>query len=417
MSGLKNAYVYYGTDKISGNKSSGSLGVSGSEDAYVIFICYLPNSVYFVAKSNDGVARTYRGQMSAALNFMSVECSSLNSQLIESKLSNAEGVRTVKSLKKGMELVIGDTRWVYNGEVWKSLPIHNSANSTINRMLKTETLNNAGVNGVQRIASVFKEQLFSSMFVWCNGSSYPLSNYVEELDVGDCINSGDKRILKAGLLCRKKDSNGNYKDGVCIWKKTKTYPEGRFLTAAGRTAGYVSLHMKLNESLFVRPLNAEESVWTVVFRASMGMLSSEQYPFFDDDLAFRKTRQQFAEITSVQFSPSDAFDSIRKSFMEEFHKALAGDIWSLLWLIMLSVSSYMIIMSWFSYGVLTLGVGRFGFEALAMRSLDGKKRGIDVIKLFTFGIYSLDSDPSLGRIVTVSLACCGIVVFIVTQII
>ena len=70
------------------------------------------------------------------------------------------------------------------------------------------------------------------------------------------------------------------------------------------------------------------------------------------------------------------------------------------------------IMSWFSYGVITLGVGRSGFEALLMRTKSGAKNGIDFIKVFTFGLYSIEREVSLARMVIVSLACCSIILTI-----
>lgn len=356
---------------------------------YGVFYYRFPQGSYFIAKTDKG-SELCKGRVCAALNFLDVEYASLNSQLIESKLCDVQGVRTVGSLQKGTKLIIGDTVWVRGTKSWKSKAIQSE--NAASRIIE------------QHSALAAKDVLFGSMFIRSNGADYSLANYVESMSLGTAV--GSSHVKNQGILCRRSGENGMY-----VFKNGK-YKQ----TDAKSKVQYISLHISLNKNLLVRPLDAAGSVWTIVYQANIGMESSDQYPFFDDGLSFNKSKQRTAEITASQFSISSAFISAKNSFMQEYHKALIGDYWSLLWLVLLSIASYMIIMSWFCYGVLTLGVGRFGFEALAMRDSSGKTHGIDVIKLFTFGVYSLDSDPSLQRVVTVSVLCCCIIVFIFTKI-
>lgn len=360
------------------------------ETVYGVFYYRFPVGSYFIAKTSNGPALC-KGSVCASLNYVNVEYASLNSQLIESKLSDVQGIRSAGTLGKGMKLLIGDTVWVKSGDYWLSQPI--KSGEAASRIITDGS------------ADAAKSILFGTMPVKCSGIEYPLANYVKEISLGKA--KGSKMVKKLGILCMQDGKSGMY-----------VYKNGKYKPADIKTGvQYVSLAVSLDKELLVRPLDAAGSTWTVVYRANIGMESSDQYPFFDGGLSFSKSRQASTQITSSQFSPSAAFLSIKHKFTEEFHKVLLGDFWSLLWLVLLSTASYMIVMSWFCYGVLTMGVGRMGFEALAMRDSSGKKRGIDVIKIFTFGIYSLDSDPPLQRIVTVTFVCCGIIIFIVNNIV
>ena len=65
------------------------------------------------------------------------------------------------------------------------------------------------------------------------------------------------------------------------------------------------------------------------------------------------------------------------------------------------------------YGVLRYGIGRHLLEMIANPTRMQSFRGIDLIKVFTFGIYSLDTEPTLARFFTTSLINVAIIYVVV----
>ena len=81
----------------------------------------------------------------------------------------------------------------------------------------------------------------------------------------------------------------------------------------------------------------------------------------------------------------------------------------------MSLSSYLLVMSWVAYGVIGMGVGRSGFEALAMKDSSGVNHGIDLFKILTLGLYNLDQELTLNRVVYISIGCCIILLIILVN--
>lgn len=339
----------------------------------------------------DETGRVILGQnaFSKALNYMQFDLTSLNNQLIEAYLDEQSGVKSISKLTDGAKVTIGDTVWVKKGKWFQSKPIRDPSNVQ------------AAISDSEDMMW-YSNKLFSGIYVTVQGRRYSLQAYVEEMTMGGSI--GSKSQFKKGVI---------YKQG----NRVKVRKGDNIKNANKKTiAQYLSVKAKFDDNLLVRPTNSDGTEFTLVGHSDRGLISSADYPFFDKEASWDKTNKNMFAISATKFKPSEAFKEAKEAFMHDFNQALLEDSWNYVWVIIICLASYLLIMSWFSYGVLTGGVGRAGFEALTMRDRAGNKKGIDFIKVATLGLYSLDKPLSLGRTVIVSFGCCIVIVVILTVI-
>ena len=74
-------------------------------------------------------------------------------------------------------------------------------------------------------------------------------------------------------------------------------------------------------------------------------------------------------------------------------------------MIIICLASYLSVMSWISY----LAIHQAGISNLLMMVNSGRRgsrtSGFDIIKIMTFGVYSLDDDPPLSRVIIIMMIC------------
>lgn len=93
----------------------------------------------------------------------------------------------------------------------------------------------------------------------------------------------------------------------------------------------------------------------------------------------------------------------KKEFLKRFRDRFFDDSRGLIYNIIIALASYLTVISWLVYGILRYGIGRHLLEMIANPTRMQSFRGIDLIKVFTLGIYNLDTEPTLARFFTTSL--------------
>lgn len=348
---------------------------------YALPVYLVPRSGFFLDACATG---TYlSGDIyNKSLNYLEYDLTSLNNQLIDAYMAEQSGVTNINKLSEKATVRIGDTVWVKDGEWWQSKPIKDSKN------IKAAIINPKDMGW-------YSNKLFSGLYITVNGRQYSIQAYTSKMRMGSLVGTSEQ--FKSGIVY----TNG---DTVQCRKGNKT-------TAANSKtkAKYLSVKCKFSDELLVRPIDNTGTNYTILGHAGSGLISSANYPFFDEEASWDRNKDHSFNIATSEFKPSAAFLAAKKDFIAEFKKALAEDTWNYVWLVIMLLAAYLMIMSWFSYGVIGLGVGRAGFEAMMMRDRTGSHHGIDFIKVFTFGLYSIDRDVSFGRMVIISFACCIII--------
>ena len=402
--GSKTIYIYTDKGSTEGLNSAGKLykwngnkltmcknsaaitAVYNSKKAiYAIPLYLAPRDIFFLQLGNTNEIQLCSNIYNKALNYLPYDLTSINNQIIEEYLNAQQGVVGVNTLENGTELVLGDTVWVKKGKWWQSKPVSDSS------YVKVAISRHKDLGD-------YSNNLFGGTYITVQGRQYALAGYVKSMTMGSLI--GSKSQFKKGVV---------FLDGNTV----KVRKGSKVTKANSKTkAQYISIKCKLSDQLKVRPINSNGSRYIYLSHAGTGMISSTNYPFLDAEASWASDKGSMFTITTSSFKPSSAFQAAKENFMNDFKAALVEDSWNYVWVVIMMLAAYLMIMSWFSYGVITLGVGRSGFEALLMRTKSGAKNGIDFIKVFTFGLYSIEREVSLARMVIVSLACCSIILTI-----
>ena len=358
-------------------------------NVYAMPLYLLNRDKYFIDDVGADTAMLHGDVFNKSLNFLPYDLTSLNNQLIDAYLLEQRGVMNANKLPEKATVRIGDTVWMKNGEWWQSKPIKNSK-------AKSLILNPTDLNS-------YSNTLFGGQYITVQGRQYSVQLYSSDMQMGALV--GTSKQMKKGIVYWNGSSVMFRKGNVTkkATSKTKTT--------------YVSIKCKFNDALLVRPVDDSGMHYTILGHAGTGLVSSAAYPFFDDEASWARTKSHSFQVSTSDFKPSAAFIEAKNEFLAEFKAKLAEDAWNYVWVVILILASYLMVMSWLAYGVIGLGVGRAGFEALMLRDgRSGTHHGIDFMKLLTFGLYSIDRDVSLGRMITVSFGCCIVILTVLVLI-
>lgn len=350
---------------------------------YAIPIYYAPCDTFFVQRDSAGSIILESNFINKALHHIQYDLTSINNQLIEAYLSEQQGVVKINTLTDGTVVMLGDTVWTKAGDYWQSSPIHDSTNVK------------AIISGDQDLMW-YSNNLFSGLYLNVQGKQYSLQGYVDEMKLGNLV--GSEKQYKKGIV---------YLDGneIKVRKKDKIR-----VASAKTSAEYVSVMCKFNNELLVRPINAESTQYTYLGHCSTGIVPYANYPFFDAEASWDSQRMVLYPVNVSRYKPSPAFQDTKETLDSQFKQLFIEDSWNYIWVLIIILASYLLVMSWVAYGIVTMGVGRAGFEALTLRNRNGNGKGIDFIKLATFGVYSLDQEIPLTRLIVISFGCCFIII-------
>lgn len=346
---------------------------------------YLPAGDFYVYES-QGEWRLGTGKTSYLLNQSTLYYSGIVDGVIDTILAQGAKVTTIDKLDDGTTLLIGDTKWIKEGGLWNSYPIKNSNAASIAQQ------------GSAYAMTAFAN-IFSSYPINCDSVSMPLINYVKSCTLSNNFLS---KIPKK-TICVTLGDNGTAQ----LYKKTAKKKLKKIGGSASAT--YLLLRVSFDDTLLVRPVTSN-GVYKVCNTASEKIISGTQVPFFNEDLSYADDNQTFFNLNQGGFENTAAFEIEKSEFNLEYQDAWFRDFRTVLIVIIAVASSYMLMMSWGVYLVITKGAGAWLFEALAGR-VHGHQygKGIDVIRLMSFGVYNLDTPPVFSRCVVVTMICLCII--------
>ena len=365
---------------------------TSSFTAFVTPAIFLPASNWEF-KGNDLVRSN---EISVILDQLEIFTPSINDCVITAAMDREVGATDVNNLDAGTRLIIEDTVWTKQQDGrWLSDPIKN-------RELVKSGLNNESSKMKKKIAKYFQSTRLSY-----NGELYPISNYVKApedssypaVSLGMYTTTTNNSVVRGGILCINDQKN------VVIKKCRVSNNTLRELSVGGGvTAKYVTFLICLDDGLKARPINDRKTVYNLCTDVGEGVVGSAAYGLFDEDLDFMIKDSVDVSISSTQFTPLRNQADVRDEFFAEYRSLLSQESIKFAFYIILMVASYMLVLSWLSYIVLTVGVTRFFFEKVA-ETLQVGQRNLDLFRVFTFGIYTLDSPPTLARSAIISLGC------------
>ena len=296
--------------------------------------------------------------------------SGLNSSLI-SRVLDEDGVTVPYSkVPSGSKVLIAD--YVFNksnGEL-HSEPI--KSQGTANKMLQAAT---GGDEALESQAL----QLFSGISLDYSGRTSPLTSYIKEAGLGSLLNTDLA-------------SNTLYKDNSIV-KIKKDKASSPINVSGGSVANSVCVFIKPDDNVYFRKIDDKTNTYvlsTNTNKFAEGYI--DNVGIFYETLDLASMDDLYLVLEGNKFEPLDNAAQYAKEFLDKYKDALKWDMVTTLKFWLTVVISYFIIVSWLVFGILEFGVGKsflYGFRE-ATNTSTSDTGGVDFIKLFTFGAFSID---------------------------
>lgn len=347
---------------------------------------YLPLGTFsFVADDNDYTL--VNGPLVTALGMNHIFTSGVSRSVIDSIIYKHTKTIPVNSMLVNQRILIGDVMYTRttddNGKaVLVSDPIYN-----------IDLVNSLKYSDYAEDTDTIKRFLFTGISVDYGGHIYYLSSFIKNATVGNLSNATNG----AGILFAQNGEKRVYLDG-----------DSKAVSVDSATPQAVCISIQLEDGLFARPTNDKQNTYVLLYVSSiMADKSVDNIPFFNESLSYREETSDYVAVSNSKFNPSSLYNSVKKSYKNMMRKAFAGDVVTIIWMFIFYFAVYFAIMAWIMYFILTLGYTRRLFEVLTVPTGKGKylRNGFDLIKIFTFGVYNIDSEPTLARTFISSFIC------------
>lgn len=372
--GLRTTFYYTG-----GTGNWKKYDATSGLTAYAVPRFFLPASDFYAYKDGDKWVLG-KGALPALLTKSNYFYSGLNNSIMEAMIAKSVGVSSVKVLPYGSEFLIGNTVWTKKGDYWESNPIYDG-----------RAVAEAMRNDPQRYQEMMSH-VFEGMVVYCDDFAFNITNYFQ------CV--GLAPVTEADSLgensCACLDPNGS----PAIYKK------GDYtLLPTGGIATALCIRMKIDESFLARPIDDTGKRWVACYSASESLVNGLEIPFFSESLSYDNGGLSRVTLGESYYQMTGMFNEKKDKSNAAYKTLFIQDFISLFMMIVICLVSYLAVMGFIAYFMLTQGMGRYFLEALVTKTENGRFNGIDIIKIMTFGIYRLDNDPSLLRVIVTGLIC------------
>lgn len=339
-------------------------GIGPQPVVYAIPKFYLgTGSFYFYKDKNNGNQLTLgKGVYVPSLTMGSAFYAGLNDSVINNIIADEVGVMTVANLSDGQKLYIGDTVWTKMGDRFVSDLI---TDSSLVSACKSD--------GAASTAT----HLLGGMSVSYGIRKVNLTAYLSDYAVGPFQNV-DKLLY---------NDNGR----LHVWSDNEAKPITELATA-------VTLTMKIDDSLQVRPLDDKYETFIVVLRSTSAGGEVEDFPFYHENLNYEESGVDVTVAGVSKFSPTQYFKAAKDAFMLMYREALAGDIVNLALVLVIVVCCYLTVASWLCIGLYHNQVCHSILEALALKNGNATgSKGVDLLRIVSLGFYSLNTPPTFAR--------------------
>lgn len=176
----------------------------------------------------------------------------------------------------------------------------------------------------------------------------------------------------------------------------------------------VCINLKLDEDVQFYLLDATTDTYAIKYASDKycdGYI--DQINAFSEDLGFGIAQDAFLELRDNIFVPAENYKELFKQSQLAYHSMIKGDVVSIAQFVLTIILSYIIIASWIGTMILK---GKLGLSLLlAIRNPSGVKgaEGIDLIKIFTAGVWNLDSDPKVPFVVIANILAFGLLYLVI----
>lgn len=391
--------------------------------AIAVPMFYVSAEDYSIIEDSSTTPSTFeliQGGTLTAFSFSNFYYSGIMKSIQETVIARYVDTVTLDQLKKGNVVNIEGVRYFvdeseHSGKgVWlTSACLNVNSESKARRKLRELALDwkDSNTKSQNDFMNKALNSLLGSTLITCDGFAYPLTGYV--------LNQNSKMPDKGVQVGGKKDTKAIRKNGLIYYNgkhimgyksPSKGSPTGKTdkkITKSNKgDYQYFRVRFYLNGKLRVRPLNATHTKYVLTTTTVSGNITSAEtaFQYFNEELNRQEDLYSDLEAVSSKFNPSPIFTAVKAVFMKDFHKTMGNDIRTWILMIICVFSVYLCVMSWIAYLVLHYGVLHSLFNALESGT-QGQGAGFDAVKFFTIGLFKLDDDPPLHRVIIIQFVC------------
>lgn len=363
-----------------GKNKNGLEAVTPTADMSVaaIPVAYIPTGDISILSDTTGTNVRFiahAGYKNNVLHYGNVFLKNINQSVIDYVLYKNIGTKKINELNENDTIYIGTTLFSKKDGYYVSSPISDVQLVSAAKTAGTTSIKNQAVG------------IFLGQKIRVDGTERNLSDYVIDADTGPLFNEGNG---EGGVVFKQ---GGNVK----VWKDGST-------RNTDVSADKICIKVKFDDNLLCRPINKNGNAYVLIYANDyLGAESLGNLPFLNETLDYNRFDNVNATLNLSKFNLSQYSDTAKKGFMQRFHERFFSDVRTLVYNFIIALASYLTVMSWLVYGILRYGIGRHILEMLANPTRMQSFRGIDLIKVFTFGIYSLDTECTLARMFTTSI--------------
>ncbi len=362
----------YGTDGLQVVDGDGKVESTSQVTAgtllYVPMVFCIPVNGYSWRLLEDGSYRLYGGQ--GASIRQSVYCRGINNRIIDSLFYQYLDLVSISEIPVGGKLLIGSVTYTKTEE--------GTFRSRI-RALRTASVTQEWLNS--RLTNDFR------MLIYYGGNfnlSSPLSNYVKEDGMGRVSSYRPESDEGKGYI---------YRDG----RKLVDYSGEAFQFGDGIASG-MRIEVTLSDDLMCRELNGNTYLLACVTNSYVSGFGDS--PFTYESVELKEPIVGSFEGYSYENPEIEDKADIIAGIKQKFEETKQKDFKTVLLMILLVGCILLLVVCWFTYFVLSQGLFKIALESLADMFLrDDGTRGFDPLKFVSFGIFSLDSEPRVSRLI------------------
>lgn len=383
---------YYKDNKFVKKSENDFIQNANTTKLNVSITIYLDQSQYYFAKDANANIKLNKGATLGVLN-TSLYFSGLNNIVRDKILCDMNDVKSINSLKDSQHVYIGGLDFVKKG---KELIAYNVKDSK--KILPTFLESFAKNRKTNQASCLMK--VIGLQTITAGARQLSLQSFITTIDIGK--QSSNKQI------------NCLYKqDKAYFFRKNKNASKATKATSAIYPDN-LNLKITVSDALLCIPLDTDGRYYSMLYSSNeYGNSSISQLPFYTESSYLEEDSKFSFNLKTTSYQLSKFVREIHQEILDDYNKAFQGDIISLGKMICVAVLSYLIVATWLSYLMLRYDVGLRIFEAISMPVANGNRRGIDLIKLFTLGVFDLNDNPNLSRVMVMDFIFVFIIYFII----
>lgn len=329
-----------------------------------------------------------------ALLFNDLYPTGLSKTVTDTLIAESIGAVPLEEVPEGSVILFGDIYLYKMDDSYVTIPIRVASSDELPRIINGQVIESDLTRLAARVLN---------MPVDSNGRVETLVNYINKVSLAPKI-SNDRFLYHKTLIAN--DEKNRYKPYLID-------NNGKIQEAQNTDLIYsISYLISFDKGLVCIPIDTEAKTYTLLFTSvESGKNSIVSLPYFPEALDFTIKNNIDLEAFSSSFTPLPNQDELKQQFKQEYKQQLTKDINYWIQAVLCFILAYLMIMCvlmWFALKLVSFNVVLDKIKHPA----NGQK-GIDVVKILTFGIMNFDTEISGVRLFTCMMLLCMLFAVIV----